>query len=63
MLGGEFLHFSTSLIAWRISYPIDCYDPNEVDAVTQEANKKQFNDRMNSIVKEKFKIAMNELFL
>lgn len=63
LLAGEFLQTSTSLIAWRISYPIDCYDPNETDPIAQETNKKQFSDRMNGIVKEKFKVAINELFL
>lgn len=63
LLASEFLQYSTSLVAWRISYPIDCYDPNETDVLVQEANKKQFSDRMNGIVKEKFKIAINELFL
>lgn len=63
LLAGEFLHYSLSLVAWRISYPIDCYDPNETDVFVQEANKKQFSDRMNGIVKDKFKIAISELFL
>jgi hypothetical protein len=63
LLGGEFLHYSSSLIAWRISYPIDCYDPNETDVTIQENNKRQFNDRMNSIIKEKFKLVVHELFL
>lgn len=63
LLAGEFLHHSMSLIAWRISYPIDCYDPNETDTIAQENNKRQFNDRITSIVKEKFKVAIHELFL
>lgn len=63
LLGAEFLHHSASLIAWRISYPIDIYDPNENDIVAQEEHKRVFVERMNAIVKEKFKLVVNELFL
>ncbi len=63
LLGAEFLNHSTSLVAWRISYPIDIYDPNENDQVAQEAHKRVFIERMNSIVKDKFKLIVNELFL
>jgi len=63
LLGGEFLFYSSSMIAWRISYPIDIYDPNETDSLAQEANKRSFNDRMNSIIKDKFKLVVHELFL
>ena len=63
LLGGEFLHYSASLIAWRISFPIDCYDPNETDIAAQDANKRQFTERMNGIIKERFKLVVNELFL
>lgn len=65
LLAGEFLQYSLSLIAWRVSYPIDCYDddPNTNGMLVQENKKKQFNDRMNSVIKEKFKIVTNELFL
>lgn len=62
LLAAEFLHHSTSLVAWRISYPIDIYDPNS-DLVAQEANKRLFIERINSIVKDKFKLVVNELFL
>lgn len=63
LLGGEFLFYSSSLIAWRISYPIDIYDPNETNSIRQETNKKSFNDRMNTIIKDKFKLVVHELFL
>jgi hypothetical protein len=63
LLGAEFLHHSTSLVAWRISYPIDIYDPNENDQIAQEAHKRVFVDRINSIIKDKFKLVVNELFL
>jgi hypothetical protein len=63
LLGSEFLFYSNSLIAWRISYPIDIYDPNETNNLAQEANKRNFNDRMNSIIKDKFKLVVHELFL
>ncbi len=63
LLGAEFLHHSNSLLAWRISYPIDIYDPNESDIAAQDAHKREFVDRMNSIVKDKFKLVVNELFL
>ena len=63
LLGAEFLQHSNSLIAWRISYPIDIYDPNENDTVAQDAKKREFTDRVNRIVKDKFKLVINELFL
>ena len=63
LLGGEFLHYSANLLAWRISYPIDVYDPNETDVVAQEAHKRAFIERMSAIVKDKFKLVVNELFL
>lgn len=63
VLGAEFLHHSVSLIAWRISYPIDIYDPNESDVVAQEAQKRVFTDRINAIIKEKFRLVVNELFI
>lgn len=62
VLGAEFLHHSPSLVAWRISYPIDIYDPNESDVVAQEAHKRVFTDRINSIIKDRFKLVVNELF-
>ncbi len=62
LLGGEFLHHSKSLIAWRISYPIDCYDPTETNVQAQDNKLKLFSDRMNTIVKEKFKVVICELF-
>lgn len=62
LLGGEFLHHSSSLIAWRISYPIDCYDPTETNVEAQDCKLKLFSDRMNGIVKDKFKIVISELF-
>ena len=63
LLGAEFLQHSNSLIAWRISYPIDIYDPNESDSNAQEAKKREFSDRINTIVKDRFKLVINELFL
>lgn len=63
LLAGEFLNYSNNLLAWRISYPIDIYDPNEHDVVAQESQKRAFLDRLNSIIKDKFKIVVNELFL
>lgn len=63
VLGAEFLHHSSSLVAWRISYPIDIYDPNESDVVAQEAQKRVFSDRINGIIKDKFKLVVNELFV
>lgn len=62
LLGAEFLQHSNSLIAWRISLPIDVYDPNETDIVAQEAQKRIFVERINGIIKDKFKIVVNELF-
>jgi hypothetical protein len=62
LLGAEFLHHSMSLLAWRISYPIDVYDPNQADMVVQEANKKAFGDRLVAIIRDKFKLVLNELF-
>ena len=63
LLGGEFLHYSPNLLAWRISYPIDIYDPNENNVVSQESHKRNFIDLMNGIIKDKFKLVVNELFL
>ena len=63
LLGAEFLQHSSNLIAWRISYPIDIYDPNETDSLNQDIQKRIFIDRMNSIIKDKFKLVVNELFL
>jgi hypothetical protein len=63
LLGSEFLFYSNSLIAWRISYPIDIYDPNETNNLAQEENKRNFNNRMNCIIKDKFKLVVHELFL
>jgi Ran GTPase-activating protein (RanGAP) involved in mRNA processing and transport len=63
LLGCEFLHHSSSLIAWRISYPIDIYDPSETDLTAIDASKRHFVERMNNIIKEKFKLIVNELFL
>jgi hypothetical protein len=62
LLGAEFLHHSNSLLAWRISYPIDVYDPNQADMSMQENNKKAFQDRLKSIIRDKFKLVVNELF-
>lgn len=62
LLGAEFLQHSSSLVAWRISYPIDIYDPNETDIVAQEAHKRVFVERLNTIIKDKFKLVVNELF-
>lgn len=62
LLGAEFLQHSNSLIAWRISLPIDVYDQNETDIVAQEAQKRIFVERINGIIKDKFKIVVNELF-
>ena len=62
LLGAEFLHHSNSLLAWRISYPMDIYDPNQTDMVIQEGNKRAFADRVTAVIKEKFKIVVNELY-
>ncbi|CAF0725495.1 unnamed protein product [Brachionus calyciflorus] len=62
LLGAEFLQHSNSLLAWRISLPIDVYDPNETDIVAQEAQKRVFVERINAIIKDKFKLVVNELF-
>lgn len=62
LLGAEFLQHSTSLSAWRISYPIDIYDPNETDIVAQDTHKRVFVERVNAIIKDNFKLVVNELF-
>jgi Ran GTPase-activating protein (RanGAP) involved in mRNA processing and transport len=62
LLGAEFMQHSNSLLAWRISYPIDVYDPNQADMVVQEANKRTLVNRLVHIIKDKFKLVVNELF-
>jgi hypothetical protein len=56
------LQHSDSLIAWRFSYPVDVYDPNATDIVAQETYKKAFIELINGIIKDKFKLVVNELF-
>lgn len=63
ILASKFLSQSQSLIAWRISYPIDIYNPNTSDLQTQEIEKTQFIQRMLNEIKNKFKIIIHELFL
>ena len=62
LLGAEFMQHAPSLLAWRISYPIDVYDPNESDVVAQEALKRAFIERIQLIVRDKFKLVVSELF-
>ena len=64
ILAGQFIQQSTQLLAaWRISYPIDIYDPNSNDAQTQDNAKSLFIQRMQNAVKNKFKIVFHELFV
>lgn len=63
LLGSQFLQQSQSLNAWRISYPIDIYDPNSNDMQAQDNEKAAFLQRMQTAVKNKFKIVIHELFL
>ena len=63
ILGSQFLQQSTSITAWRISYPIDIYDPNSNDIQAQDNEKALFIQRMQNAVKNKFKIIIHELFL
>jgi hypothetical protein len=63
LLGSQFLQQSQSLAAWRISYPIDIYDPNSNDIQAQDNEKTMFIQRMQVAVKNKFKIIIHELFL
>ena len=63
LLGSQFLQQSPSLVAWRISYPIDIYDPNSNDVQAQDNEKTLFIQRMQNAIKNKFKIIIHELFL
>ena len=53
----------TTLTAWRISYPIDIYDPNNNDVQAQDTAKTVFTQRMHNAVRNKLKIIIHELFL
>lgn len=63
LISSQFLQQSESLVAWRISYPIDVYDPNASDLQAQEAEKSQFIQRMMLAVKNKFRVTIHDLFL
>ena len=59
----QFLQQSESLIAWRISYPIDVYDSNSSELSAQQAAKDLFVQKMMIAVKNRFKVTIHELFM
>jgi hypothetical protein len=65
LLAAEFLNHSVSMCAWRISYPINVYDTNanDTNVIAQDRRKKVFNDKIDNIIKNKFKLVLSELFL
>ena len=63
LLAGEFLQYSSSLVAWRISYPIDVYEPGEVNGNAQDRKKQDFVRQINQAVNNKIRLSVSELFL
>ena len=62
VIGSRFLQQSTSLTAWRISYPIDIYNSNTNDLETQDNAKISFMNSIQKSVQNKFKVIVHELF-